>query len=170
MSSGEYIAKLAPGANVPPPVQLSNDLVARVVHDHKFIEKLYRDFEDAASEQDCQNIANAIIREIGSHANVEEIVVIPAYEKYINPDGNKYAEKARQKALAVKNSIYELRGLKMGEKGFQAKLFDIMSTFRDHTGIEEQESFPKLKECVDTEVLNELGHAWNEAKEKFEKR
>lgn len=72
----------------------------RIKHDHRELREYYDNIKKAARDEDKIKWQNQFVWELARHSIAEELVVYPAFEKYV-PDGAKMAEKDRSEHQVV---------------------------------------------------------------------
>ncbi|CAG8438457.1 1594_t:CDS:2 [Diversispora eburnea] len=135
---------------------MAKDVISEIIEDHKIIKNLWQRFEGETNNRESQKIANTIIREIAIHSHCEEIHVYPLLENHL-PNGKEVADHNREEHLQIKNDLAKLDGMNVVDSGYK-NLFDkVMKEFEKHVEEEENDIYPKFKESISTDLLNELG-------------
>jgi hypothetical protein len=72
-----------------------------IIHDHKELKENYENIKFATDDDTKTRWRNQFTWELARHSIGEELVVYPAFEKYIKPGGHEMAEKDRQEHQVV---------------------------------------------------------------------
>ncbi|MBX9568008.1 MAG: hemerythrin domain-containing protein [Candidatus Obscuribacterales bacterium] len=143
---GEIIKSMFVGPDNNPPTNVIDILKA----DHREVEGLFKEFENAISDEERKNLIDEIVKEISVHASVEEKLVYPELES----EGEKTKE-ALEEHHAVKMLLAELADMTGSEETAPAKVKVISEMVKHHVQEEELGLLPKLKSKA--EDLDELG-------------
>lgn len=73
-----------------------------IIHDHKELKEYYQNIKNASDTDEKTRWRNQFVWELARHSIGEEIVVYPAMEKNIKPNGKDMAEKDRQEHQVVR--------------------------------------------------------------------
>jgi endo-1,4-beta-xylanase len=86
-----------------------------IIHDHKELKEYYGKIKSANDDDTKTRWRNQFVWELARHSIAEELVVYPAMEKYIKPNGHDMAEKDRQEHQVV-NSVHGALFNREGQK------------------------------------------------------
>jgi hemerythrin superfamily protein len=67
-----------------------------IVKDHRELEQYYKEVVNSADLDHQERFGNQFIWELARHSVGEELVVYPAFEKYLGSKGNEMAEDDRK--------------------------------------------------------------------------
>ncbi|WP_328773616.1 hemerythrin domain-containing protein [Streptomyces sp. NBC_00286] len=135
-----------------------------LVHDHRMVEQLFRDYHSAASAAQRRGVVELLIRELSKHAALEELMVYPLARKVL-PDGERLVDDHLGEHMAVKKTLAELDGLGEDDERTEELLAQLRRDVEEHVREEETEFIPKLREAVDQQRLDELGRMLVKAKQ-----
>ncbi|KAL0467422.1 hypothetical protein QR685DRAFT_358909 [Neurospora intermedia] len=135
----------------------------RVKHDHAELEKQYRNILAAEDEDTKVRWQNQFIWELARHSIAEEIIVYPAFEKFV-PNGLVMAEKDRAEHQRVKNLLYEFEKMTPSSSDFLPTLDKLWDALSDHITEEERDDLPALEENIDVEYSSKLASSFNTTK------
>lgn len=125
-----------------------------IIHDHKELKENYENIKSATDEDTKTRWRNQFTWELARHSIGEELVVYPAFEKYIKPGGHEMAEKDRQEHQVVipsswvqtddkvKELLYKIQDMKVNSSEFDQLLEKLMKNLNDHIAEEEVYSLP----------------------------
>ena len=139
------------------------DAIELLEHDHRMVEQLFRDFEAAASDDQKKGVVDIMIRELSKHAALEELMVYPLAKKVL-PDGEREIDEHLEEHMAVKKLLSELDGMKPDDDRLPGLMGELRKDVEEHVQEEEHDMFPRFRELVDQEALDELGKALDEGK------
>jgi len=146
-----------------------SDAIAMLEADHRKVEELFEEFEDAEKPAERQETAEQICHELEIHAQLEEEIFYPAVAKQAD-DAAKLVEEAREEHQKVKELIAQLRRMKNPEgDSFDEKMQELKECVEHHVEEEEGELFPQAKSELG-EQMKELGARMQETKKELEAR
>lgn len=82
------------------PIEMTPRIIDAIKQDHREIESYYDRIMESSSKDEQKRYQNQFTWEVARHSIGEELVVYPAFEKYV-PDGVKLADKDRQEHQTV---------------------------------------------------------------------
>ncbi|KAK0610720.1 hypothetical protein B0T17DRAFT_629309 [Bombardia bombarda] len=106
---------------------------------------------------------NQFIWDLARHSIAEEIVVYPAFEKYI-PDGEIMADRDRCEHMKVKEKLFELQNMTPAHDEFLPTLNSLWEDLSRHIKEEETEDLPQLEKHIDSEASNHLANSFSTTK------
>jgi hemerythrin superfamily protein len=138
---------------------MATDAVALIKSDHRKVEQLFREFEEAGDRayKTKQQLVEQIIRELEVHAAVEEEIYYPAVEAKARKDGKELVAEAVEEHHVVKVLLGELATMSAEDDAFDAKVTVLMENVRHHVEEEEEELLPQSEEILGKRELARLG-------------
>ena len=138
---------------------MAQDAVALIKADHRKVERLFREFEDAGDRayKTKQDLVSRIIQELEVHATIEEEIYYPAVEAKAKKDGKELVAEAVEEHHVVKILLGELAGMLAEDEAFDAKVTVLMENVRHHVEEEEEEMLPQSEEVLGKDELARLG-------------
>jgi hemerythrin superfamily protein len=138
---------------------MAQDAVALIKADHRTVEKLFREYEEAGDRayKSKQQLVEQIIKELEVHATIEEETYYPAVEAKAKKDGKELIAEAVEEHHVVKVLLGELAMLSSEDDAFDAKVTVLMENVRHHVEEEETELLPQSEEILGKEELTRLG-------------
>jgi hemerythrin superfamily protein len=138
---------------------MASDAVALIKEDHRKVEQLFREFEEAGDRayKTKQRLVEQIIRELEVHATIEEETYYPAVEAKAKKDGKELVAEAVEEHHVVRVLLGELASMSATDDAFDAKVTVLMENVRHHVEEEESEMLPKSEEVLGSEELTRLG-------------
>jgi hemerythrin superfamily protein len=125
----------------------SDGVIGMLKDDHRKVEKLFEEFEDAQEEKDRGTMLRAIqeaLKELEVHAAIEEEIVYPAMRQEI--DDEMLMDEALEEHHVAHVLIDELRAMSSTDKRYAAKFKVLAESIKHHVKEEESELFPKAAE------------------------
>jgi hemerythrin superfamily protein len=140
---------------------VAQDAVALIKADHREVEKLFNEFEDAGDRayKSKQQLVEQIIKELEVHATIEEEIYYPAVEAKAKKDGKELVAEAVEEHHVVKVLLGELATMSAEDDAFDAKVTVLIENVRHHVEEEEEELLPQSEEILGDEELARLGEA-----------
>ena len=138
---------------------MAQDAVALIKADHRKVEQLFREFEDAGDRayKTKQRLATQIVNELEVHATIEEETYYPAVEAKAKKDGKELVAEAVEEHHVVRILLGELAGMSAEDEAFDAKVTVLMENVRHHVEEEEEELLPQSEELLGKDELTRLG-------------
>ena len=148
------------------------DAITILRDDHDNVRKLFREFEGAGDDakNEKRGIVDKIIEELTVHAFIEEELFYPAVRQ-LEPQGSgeppeELVKEAEEEHAQVKTLLAELETMSPEDEYFDAKVTVVIDNVKHHAEEEEEEMFPKVREAVGRNDLQELGERMLEAKKR----
>ena len=142
-----------------------DDAITMLTNDHREVERLYGEFKRTVADngQRRQELANQIIQELSVHAVVEEQYLYPLTAEAVG-NGEEMADHSLEEHQGIKDRLAELDGMEASDPGYEGKLDQVMAEVTHHVEEEEGELFPRLRQAVGAERLQEAGEKMRRAK------
>ena len=138
---------------------MAQDAVELIKSDHRKVEKLFREFEEAGDRayKTKQELVGQIVEELEVHATIEEETYYPAVEAKARKDGKELIAEAVEEHHVVKILLGELSAMTAEDEAFDAKVTVLMENVRHHVEEEESELLPQSEKILDGDELTRLG-------------
>jgi hemerythrin superfamily protein len=132
----------------------TQDALTLLKEDHRAVEKLFKEFENAKGDGRKEKLARQICFELTVHTTIEEEIFYPACKGKIDEDKLKEAYVEHD---AAKLLIAEIEaGNGEGDDYFDAKVQVLGEQIDHHVKEEEDELFPEVRKAdIDTKALGE---------------
>ena len=132
----------------------AQDGIALLKEDHRAVEKLFKDFEQAKGEGRKERLARQICLQLSVHTKIEEEIFYPACDGKIDED---LLKEAYVEHDAAKLLIAEIEaGNGKSDDFFDAKVQVLSEEIEHHVKEEEEELFPKVRKTeIDLKALGE---------------
>lgn len=142
------------------------DAITLLKDDHKSVEKLFHQFEQAGERAyvEKRKIVDRVIEELTVHASIEEQIFYPVTRATV-PAVEDMALESLEEHHVVKLLLAELQHMDADHERFVAKMTVLMENVRHHVEEEEDDYFPKVREELGRNAMNEIGDAMAEAKD-----
>uniref|UniRef100_A0A0B7KFM7 Hemerythrin-like domain-containing protein n=1 Tax=Bionectria ochroleuca TaxID=29856 RepID=A0A0B7KFM7_BIOOC len=139
-----------------------------IVKDHRELEKYYNEIINSKDHDHQERFGNQFTWELARHSVGEELVVYPAYEKYMGDKGKAMADEDRQEhhkvssittvaAMApqriltifkVKELLKQFQNMKPQEADYLPKLKELWADLSEHIKEEESRDLPDFEEAL----------------------
>lgn len=139
------------------------DALEMLNNDHRMVEQLFRDYKSAASDDQRRGVVEIAIRELSKHAALEELMVYPLAKQAI-PDGEQEIDHHLDEHMAVKKTLVALDEAGDNRQETEKLMSTLQQEIDEHVQDEEGRLWPKLRQAVDQEALDDLGQVLDEAK------
>jgi hemerythrin superfamily protein len=135
------------------------NVIELIEQDHREVEQLFSEFQSSNDP----SVAAKICDELTKHTFGEEQAVYPVVAEKVT-GGESLASEAEKEHGEARQLIGRIRNTTD-----EAHLADLMSELKQaiehHVNEEENEMLPKAREAIDTSELEQMGSAFEEAKE-----
>ncbi|KAJ6119059.1 hypothetical protein N7471_013010 [Penicillium samsonianum] len=131
-------------------IAMTSTISDAIKKDHRKIESYYENIIKASDETEQTRWQNQFTWELARHSIGEELVVYPAFEKYVS-GGVELANKDRQEHQSVKEHLKKFQNLKPSDSQFIPTLKALMDDLSKHIEEEEADDLPKLEEVLSQE-------------------
>jgi hemerythrin superfamily protein len=128
--------------------------------DHKKVKGLLEDLAESTERgiQKRKDLLEQIARELKVHTKVEEEIFYPAFREAVaKKDDKKLYFEAVEEHHVVDLVLPELEDTDPSSETFGAKATVLKELVDHHVKEEEREMFPRAREAMDDDELNELG-------------
>lgn len=145
---------------------MSTDAIVILKDDHKEVRALFREFEKSTTTKARKGaIVKKVIELLTVHTYIENEVMYPEVRRLL-PDLEDDVLESYEEHHVADVLVMELATLKPGDERFEAKTTVLIENVRHHMDEEEQDWFPKVREGLGRNQLQDLGAQLLEAKRK----
>ena len=127
------------------------DAITLLTQDHRSVDQLFEKYGSSPSP----DIAKQICQELTIHAAIEESVLYPALADM--DDGVSLNSEAVDEHAEMKKLIVKIQSLDYATDKVESIVKELQGDVQHHVKDEETEMFPKMKEALGAQVMNELG-------------
>jgi hemerythrin-like domain-containing protein len=144
---------------------MSTDAIVLLKEDHKEMRRLFREFESAGENATATKgrIAKKILEELTVHTYIENEVMYPEVRKLL-PDVEDDVLESYEEHHVADVLCMELAAMSPDNERFDAKMTVLMENVKHHMEEEEEEWFPKVREGLGRNQLQEIGAKMAEMK------
>jgi hemerythrin superfamily protein len=152
------------------------DAITLLRDDHQKVRKLFREFEGAgeSASSEKRRMVDQILEELTVHTFIEEQLFYPAVEQLQSGGKGETPEdlvkEAEEEHAQVKRLLAELETMAPEEDSFDAKVTVVIDDVTHHADEEENEMFPKVRDLMGRNELQELGRRMLELKKSAPRR
>jgi hemerythrin-like domain-containing protein len=132
------------------------DVIELLEHDHREVEQMFAEFEQATSKEEKETLRDRIIIELVRHSEAEEQAVYPLMRKKIE-NGEKIIEHEIDEHSKAERIMKELDTMSADDPQFGVLMQQLMASIKEHVAEEENDVFPQFRTKVSPEELNKLG-------------
>ncbi|KAF6515696.1 hypothetical protein HZS61_004437 [Fusarium oxysporum f. sp. conglutinans] len=115
---------------------LSSAISDAIIQDHRELEKYYNEVINSADHDHKQRFGNQFVWELARHSIGEELVVYPAFEKYMGPKGQEMADSD------------QFQNMKSTDSDYVPKLKELWAPLWQHIREEENLDLPALEQSL----------------------
>jgi hemerythrin superfamily protein len=138
------------------------DALELLKQDHQKVKELFKEAEGATGNQQ-QQLFDQIKTELETHTHIEETVFYPRVQKH--EELKDMVLESIEEHKQVKTLLREMDNLVADSEKFEPKLKVLMENVEHHAEEEEeQKMFPKLRQLMNRQQLDELGDELQAAK------
>jgi hemerythrin superfamily protein len=131
------------------------DALELLKQDHQKVKELFEQAEEAEAE-DQQEIFQQIKTELETHARIEETVFYPAVQEH--EELKDMVLESLEEHKQIKTLLREMENLASDSEKFEPKLKVLMENVEHHAEEEEEgKMFPKLRQIMGKQKLEQLG-------------
>lgn len=139
------------------------DVVDFLMADHLAMLELIQEIKQATNADARRDTADTVIAEIVRHSAAEEMHVYPAMKQYL-PNGAEEVQHDEQEHDELEEVMKRLEDVPADDGRFMQIIDELEAHLRHHVSDEEDEQFPKLREHIPAEHLQDLGVKVEKAK------
>lgn len=133
----------------------SQDVLDVLMQEHREVESLLDQISQPEQNPHSRDIADRVIAMLVRHSIAEEMYVYPVIEEYLQ-DGTEQVIHDKDEHQELEELLKELEGLDPEVDGFAQCVSRLQIVLSDHVADEEDEQFPRLRQVVPAERLQEL--------------
>lgn len=132
----------------------ASDAINLLKRDHREVEDLFKQFENADDNGRKREIAMRICMELKVHTQIEEEIFYPASREVL--DDEEIVNEAVVEHAAAKDLIAEIEASDPSDELYEAKVKVLQEQIEHHVEEEEKEYFPEVQKTdLDTKMLGE---------------
>ena len=132
------------------------DVIELLEHDHREVEEMFTEYEQATDPQEKRTIVDKIIIELVRHSEAEEQAVYPLIRTHIE-NGDAIVEHEIEEHSHAERLMKDLDGMDPNDPQFDGLVQQLMTTIKEHVQEEETVAFPQFRQSVSPEELDKLG-------------
>jgi len=116
--------------------------------DHRELESYYNEVVNSTDKDHQQRYGNQFTWELARHSVAEELIIYPAFEKYLGAKGKGMADKDRAEHHEVKEFLKEFQNMSPKDKEYIPKLKRLFQSLEQHIKEEEHDDIPALEKVL----------------------
>src|SRR5205807_2423433 len=118
------------------------DVIELLEHDHREVEQMFAEFEQATSKEQKETLRDRIIIELVRHSEAEEQAVYPMIRKAID-NGDQIVEHEIDEHSKAERIMKELDTMSADDPQFGVLMQQLMASIKEHVAEEENDVFPQ---------------------------
>ncbi|MBW3669026.1 MAG: hemerythrin domain-containing protein [Actinobacteria bacterium] len=138
------------------------DPIAMLEEDHRKVESLFEQYQNGQDPL----IAEQICTELMVHTEVEEQEIYPTVKSDV-PDGKELEQEAEKEHSEVEQLIKQVQQKGFDDPSVPELMLRIEEGVNHHVHEEESEMFPKMREALGSQTLEQLGEKAMQAKQQL---
>ncbi len=143
------------------------DALQVLKQDHDKTKDLFEQFRSAAENEnsaEMEELASQIFHELEVHTTIEERVFYPAVRDAGGGELDDLTDESNEEHHVVDLLIAEVKKMSPSDDRFKAKMTVMIENVEHHMSEEEEQMFPKVRELIDENRLQQLGTELEEEK------
>lgn len=145
------------------------DALELLHEDHKKVKELFEEAEGTEDQKEKEKIFEEIKSKLETHARIEETIFYPAMQEH--EELRNMVLESIEEHKQIKTLLKEMDNLKSDSEKFEPKLKVLMENVEHHAEEEEEgKMFPKIREILSDEDLEELGQELEAAKTREQRK
>ncbi|KAK7178158.1 HHE domain-containing protein [Paraphaeosphaeria sporulosa] len=122
-----------------------------IIHDHKELKDCYDEIVNSTDHDHQARYGNQFVWELARHSIAEELIIYPAFEKYLGQEGKSMAESDRKEHHKLKEYLKEFQNMKASHPDYVPKLKSLYALLEQHIAEEERDDLPKFEKVLNNE-------------------
>ena len=138
------------------------DIFSVLHQDHENVSTIFKKFEafkgKQGSAQTCEYLFKELDRELSLHAQVEEDIVYPVFEK--KQETRQIIEESLEEHKEIESLLSDLREMPPDDESLEewmSQLQELQEKVEHHVQEEEGQLFPKAKKIISKDEAEQLG-------------
>jgi len=119
-----------------------------ITKDHRELEEYYNEVISSNDHDHQERFGNQFTWELARHSVGEELVVYPAFEKHMGPEGREMAVHDRIEHHKVKEMLKVFQNLRPKDETYVPKLKELWVILSQHIKEEEEKDLPALESAL----------------------
>jgi hemerythrin-like domain-containing protein len=149
---------------------MSNDAIVILRQDHQEIRRLFREFEQADDDDEARGtLVDQVLELLTVHTYIENECMYPRVTELL-PDLKDDILESFEEHHVADILCMELSTMTPDDERFTAKTTVLIENVRHHMDEEEEEWFPKVREGLGRNALQEIGEELLELRERAPRR
>ncbi|KAL5435039.1 hypothetical protein PMIN07_012275 [Paraphaeosphaeria minitans] len=122
-----------------------------IIHDHDELKNYYNEILNSIDHDHQARYGNQFVWELARHSVAEELIIYPAFEKYLGQEGKRMAESDRKEHHKLKEYLKEFQSMKVSHPDYIPKLKSLYTLLEQHIAEEERDDLPKFEKALNDE-------------------
>ncbi|KAJ9116327.1 hypothetical protein QFC22_004767 [Naganishia vaughanmartiniae] len=139
-------------------------LSEKIIHDHEELHEYYHKMISSSDHSIKTQYQNQFVWELARHTIAEELVVYPAFEKYLADEGKAMADKDRAEHNVLKKELYKFQSLSCTSDDWEPTIKHLYEDLKQHIVEEEKDDLPKLEKAIERTESDNLAASFQRTK------
>jgi hemerythrin-like domain-containing protein len=131
------------------------DAFELLINDHAKVSSLFDQIEPATDAATRQRLFAQLKQELDIHAHIEETILYPALKQ--KAETRDITEEGYEEHQEVKDLLAELEATPVDSEEWSDMIMELRENVEHHVEEEEGEMFPKARQVLNEQQLNEIG-------------
>ena len=146
----------------------ANDPVEMLTQDHRKVEQLFGQFQQAKSAEEKKQIAEQAFVELSMHGTLEKDIFYPAVREAGSQEDKELVEHSYHDHATSEELIAKLKAKPRVDQEYETMFQSLISEVMHHAQEEELHMFPDAEKYMDGGRLSQLGEEMMQAKEQLQ--
>ncbi|ROT41997.1 hypothetical protein SODALDRAFT_326163 [Sodiomyces alkalinus F11] len=136
----------------------------KVAEDHREMEKCFNEITSSSDHDHQERFGNQFTWELARHSIAEELVVYPAFEKYMGNKGHEMAEEDRKAHHEAKEKLKKFQNMSPEDANYVPMLKQLWGTLSKHIEEEESHDLPALEAALEPGASETMSQSFERTK------
>ncbi|KAK2878234.1 hypothetical protein FQN49_001035 [Arthroderma sp. PD_2] len=143
---------------------MKNKISDAIKTDHRELEHYYQIIINSTDPGERTKYQNVFVWELARHSIGEELVLYPAMERLMGPEGERLANKDRQEHQLVKEQLQVFQSTDASDPKFMNLIKGLMGNLADHIKEEETIDLVKIEQVLDATESDKMAASFERTK------
>lgn len=145
------------------------DATELLMQQHRQVDEAFDEFSSSTDTQRKKEIARQVIRDLSVHAAIEEVAFYPTVKDALPAMAGEIDEDLEEH-VEVKKLLDRIEGMEPTDDDFEPSFQKVIDDTRHHVEEEENDLFPRVRETLTAQELDDLGQAMQDLEGKVPTR
>lgn len=145
------------------------DAIELLTEQHRRVDRAFGEFSSTTDTERKRDIARQVIRDLSVHSGIEEAAFYPTIKDAL-PDMTGEIDHDLKEHAEVKQLLERLEGMDPNDPDFEPTFQRVIDDTRHHVQEEENDLFPRVRQALTTEELDNLGETMRDLEDRVPTR